>query len=188
MVFGGSQGARVFADLVPPAVERLDPALRARLSIVQQARPEDAPRVRDAYAAAGVSAVVEPFFTDLPARIADAHLVVCRSGASSVSELAVIGRPSILVPLPHAIDNDQKTNALALEAAGGAVMAEQAGLTPDRLAASVADLVGDPARLAAMAEAARRAGRPDAVKRLADLVLTVADGRSPTKTTGPATP
>jgi UDP-N-acetylglucosamine--N-acetylmuramyl-(pentapeptide) pyrophosphoryl-undecaprenol N-acetylglucosamine transferase len=181
LVFGGSQGARVFADLVPSAVATLDPTLAARLSVVQQARPEDVDRVRAAFAAAGVSAEVAPFFADLPERIADAHLVVCRSGASSVSELAVIGRPSILVPLPHAIDNDQKTNALELQRAGGAVMEEQAALTPDRLARLLADVAVDPARLAAMADAARAQGRPDAVKRLADLVLAVADGQAPTQ-------
>jgi UDP-N-acetylglucosamine--N-acetylmuramyl-(pentapeptide) pyrophosphoryl-undecaprenol N-acetylglucosamine transferase len=182
LVFGGSQGARIFADLAPPAVAALDPVLRTRITVVQQARPEDVDRVRGAYAAAGVSAEVSPFFADLPGRIADAHLVLCRSGASSVSELAVIGRPSILVPLPHALDNDQKSNALELERAGGAVMAEQARLTSERLAGLLAGLLADPARLAAMADAARAEGRPDAVKRLADLVLAVADGRAPTKT------
>jgi UDP-N-acetylglucosamine--N-acetylmuramyl-(pentapeptide) pyrophosphoryl-undecaprenol N-acetylglucosamine transferase len=184
LVFGGSQGARVFADLAPPAIAALPADLRRRISVVQQARPEDADRVRDAYATAGVAAEVKPFFADLPARIAEAHLVLCRSGASSVSELAVIGRPSILVPLPHALDNDQKTNALELERAGGAIMAEQASLTPERLAGLLAELMGDPDRLATMAEAARSQGRPDAVARLADLVLAVADGLTPTRTQG----
>jgi UDP-N-acetylglucosamine--N-acetylmuramyl-(pentapeptide) pyrophosphoryl-undecaprenol N-acetylglucosamine transferase len=182
LVFGGSQGARVFADLAPPAIARLPADLRRRIIVVQQARPEDADRVREAHAAAGVAAEVQPFFSDLPVRIADAHLVVCRSGASSVSELAVIGRPSILVPLPYALDNDQKSNAEELERAGGAIMTEQATLTPERLAGLLADLMGDPDRLATMAEAARSQGRPDAVARLADLVLAVADGRTPTRT------
>ncbi len=176
LVFGGSQGARVFSELVPPAVARLAPDLRARLKVVQQARPEDVARVTAAYDGADVPAEIAPFFSDLPERIAAAHLVVCRSGASSVSELAVIGRPSVLVPLPHALDNDQKTNALELERVGGAVMAEQATLDPERLAGLLADLLGDPARLAAMAGAATALGRPDAVSRLADLVLTVAAG------------
>jgi UDP-N-acetylglucosamine--N-acetylmuramyl-(pentapeptide) pyrophosphoryl-undecaprenol N-acetylglucosamine transferase len=176
LVFGGSQGARVFADTVPPAVERLSAALRQRLSIVQQARPEDLDRVSAAYRAAGVEATVAPFFPNLPQRMAEAHLVICRSGASSVSELAVIGRPAILVPLPHALDNDQKTNALELQRVGGAVMIEQGDLSPERLADLLAELAGDPERLGAMAAAARSLARPDAVRRLADLVLHVARG------------
>ncbi|HUG61725.1 MAG TPA: undecaprenyldiphospho-muramoylpentapeptide beta-N-acetylglucosaminyltransferase [Methylomirabilota bacterium] len=177
LVFGGSQGARVFADLVPPVLERLAPDLRARLRLVQQARPEDVERVSTACRAAAVEAVVAPFFADLPERIATAHLVVCRSGASSVTELSVIGRPSILVPLPHALDNDQKTNAVELQKAGGAVMAEQADLSPERLAGLLTELMNDPGRLAGMATAARSFARPDAVDRLADLVLDVAQGR-----------
>lgn len=179
VVFGGSQGARVFGDLLPPAVAGLDPDLRQRLEIVQQARPEDRERVAGAYADLGVAAEVAPFFGDLPARISGAHLVVCRSGASSVSELAVIGRPSILVPLPHALDNDQKTNALELQRAGGAVMAEQATLTPERLGKLLSELMTDPARLAAMAASAKAQGRADAVERLADLVVAVAGGWRP---------
>ena len=97
--------------------------LRARLSIVQQARDEDVARVRDAYARLGVTAEVAPFFADLPARIAAAHLVVSRSGASTVAELAAIGRPAILVPLPHALDQDQLANAGVLAEAGGAIRA-----------------------------------------------------------------
>jgi UDP-N-acetylglucosamine--N-acetylmuramyl-(pentapeptide) pyrophosphoryl-undecaprenol N-acetylglucosamine transferase len=100
LVFGGSQGARVMADIVPAAIERLDPALRARLRVTQQARGEDLPRVQDAYSRLGVTAEVAPFFADLPARIAQAHLVVARSGESTVSELAAIGRTAILVPMP----------------------------------------------------------------------------------------
>src|SRR5205085_8740566 len=106
LVSGGSQGARVMADIVPVAIERLAPELRARLSIVQQARGEDEQRVRETYTRLGVKADVAPFFADLPARIANAHLIISRSGASTVAELAAIGRPAILVPLPHALDQD----------------------------------------------------------------------------------
>jgi UDP-N-acetylglucosamine--N-acetylmuramyl-(pentapeptide) pyrophosphoryl-undecaprenol N-acetylglucosamine transferase len=176
LVFGGSQGARVFADLVPPAVERLDPAVRARLSIVQQTRAEDMERVRAAYDRVGVTAELAPFFTDLPARIAAAHLVVCRSGASTVAELAAIGRPAILVPLPHARDQDQAANAAVLAAAGGGWLVKQADLTPERLAAELARLADRPEELAATAAAARAVGRPDAVERLADLVVRIAAG------------
>lgn len=179
LVFGGSQGARVFADLVPPAIERLDAALRGRLEIVQQARAEDLDRVRAAYRAAGVAAEVEPFFTDLPARMAAAHLVVCRSGASTVAELSAIGRPAILVPLPHARDQDQAANAAVIGAAGGAFVVAQAELPPERLAAEIADLAAHPERLAATAAAARALGRPDAVERLADLVVSIAGSPAP---------
>jgi UDP-N-acetylglucosamine--N-acetylmuramyl-(pentapeptide) pyrophosphoryl-undecaprenol N-acetylglucosamine transferase len=179
MVFGGSQGARVFADLMPPAIEVLPDKVRARLHLVQQVRAEDMDRVGAVYGRLGLDHEIAPFFTDLPERMAKSHLVLSRSGASTVSELTVIGRPSILVPLPIALDNDQKTNALGLEAAGGAIMAEQASLTPERLAGLLAELSDAPERLAAMAAAARAAGRPDAVWRLADLVEHIADGGRP---------
>jgi UDP-N-acetylglucosamine--N-acetylmuramyl-(pentapeptide) pyrophosphoryl-undecaprenol N-acetylglucosamine transferase len=174
LVFGGSQGARFFSDVMPAAVERLDRQIRERLSIVQQCRPEDMERVRSAFDRLGVAAELAPFFADMPERIADAHLVLCRSGASSVSELAVIGRPSILVPLPHALDNDQGRNAEMLAGAGAAWPVAQAELSADRLAALLAELMSDPQRLARAAEAARASGRPDAVARLADLVEHVA--------------
>jgi UDP-N-acetylglucosamine--N-acetylmuramyl-(pentapeptide) pyrophosphoryl-undecaprenol N-acetylglucosamine transferase len=173
LVFGGSQGARVMADIVPAAILRLDPALRARLHIVQQARDEDVQRVRETYASAAISAEVAPFFTDLPARMAASHLVAARSGASTVAELAAIGRPSILVPLPHAIDQDQMANAGVLEQAGGALRIAQDDFTAARLAAEIAKLAAAPRRLGAMATAARSLGRLDAADRLADLVLKV---------------
>jgi UDP-N-acetylglucosamine--N-acetylmuramyl-(pentapeptide) pyrophosphoryl-undecaprenol N-acetylglucosamine transferase len=174
LITGGSQGARVMADVVPPAIEALAPELRARLSIVQQARGEDETRVRDAYTRLGVKAEVAPFFSDLPSRIAGAHLIVSRSGASTVAELAAIGRPSILVPLPHALDQDQLANATVLTNAGGAIVLKQDDFTPVRLAAEIAALVAEPARLSAMAAGAKSVGVPDAAERLADLVLRVA--------------
>jgi UDP-N-acetylglucosamine--N-acetylmuramyl-(pentapeptide) pyrophosphoryl-undecaprenol N-acetylglucosamine transferase len=174
VVFGGSQGARIFADIVPPAIERLDPAIRARLAIVQQARDEDLDRVRQSYARLAVAAEVLPFFSDLPDRIAAAHLVVSRAGASTVAELAAIGRPAILVPLPHALDQDQLANAIVLMKAGGAVLLRQDAFTPDQLAAEIAALAGDARRLGAMAMAARSAGSTDAAGRLADLVVRIA--------------
>ena len=178
-MFGGSQGARVMADVVPPAVELLPPSLRSRLNIVQQARDEDMQRARDTYARLGIDAEVAPFFSDLPARIAATHLVVSRSGASTVAELAAIGRPGVLVPLPHALDNDQLVNASVLEKAGGAMLHRAASdFTPKRLAAEIEGLVAQPDRLSAMADAARRCGAPDAADRLADLVLKVAKLRN----------
>ncbi len=178
LAFGGSQGARVMADVVPPAVERLDDKVRARLWVVQQARSEDIERVRATYARLAVTAEVAPFFHDLPKRIAAAHLVVSRSGASTVAELAALGRPAVLVPLPHALDQDQLANARVLEAAGGAILLRQDAFTPERLAREIAALPGDPARLAAMASGARAAGAPDAADRLADLVMKVAKIRT----------
>ncbi|MGA8613557.1 MAG: undecaprenyldiphospho-muramoylpentapeptide beta-N-acetylglucosaminyltransferase [Xanthobacteraceae bacterium] len=174
LVFGGSQGARIMAEIVPPAIRRLDAGLRGRLAIVQQVREEDLPRVREAYAKLSIWAEVAPFFPDLPARMAACHLVVSRSGASTVAELAAIGRPAILVPLPHALDQDQFANAGVIEAAGGAVRIVQDMFTPQRLADEVAALAGAPQRLQTMAAAARSLGRLDAADRLADLVLAVA--------------
>jgi UDP-N-acetylglucosamine--N-acetylmuramyl-(pentapeptide) pyrophosphoryl-undecaprenol N-acetylglucosamine transferase len=177
LVFGGSQGARVMADIVPAAIELVPMAVRARLHVTQQARDEDCARARTAYERLGVTAEVAPFFRDLPARMAASHIVISRSGASTVAELAAIGRPSFLVPLPHALDQDQRANAGMLERAGGAIMMEQTRFTPDRVAAEIARLAADPEKLAAMAAAARRQGILDAADRLADLVVRV--GRIP---------
>jgi UDP-N-acetylglucosamine--N-acetylmuramyl-(pentapeptide) pyrophosphoryl-undecaprenol N-acetylglucosamine transferase len=174
VVFGGSQGAHVMATIVPAAIERLTSDLRARLRIVQQARTEDIESVRAAYATLGVAAECAPFFPDLPRRVAEAHLVVARSGASTVAELAAIGRPAILVPLPHALDQDQFANAGVLAQAGGAVRIAQRDFTPERLAAEISALAADPARLARMAQSSKSAGTIDAAERLADLVIKVA--------------
>ena len=171
LVFGGSQGAHVMAEIVPAAIERLAPALRARLSVVQQARAEDIDAVRAVYDRLGVTAECAPFFADLPARMATAHLVVSRSGASTVAELSAIGRPAILVPLPHALDQDQFANAGVLADAGGALRIEQRDFTPQRLADEIARLAADPARLARMAQSSKSAGTVDAAERLADLVM-----------------
>ncbi len=178
LVFGGSQGARYFSDAVPPALAGLPQALRGALHVVQQARSEDVDRVTAAYRDAGITAEVAPFFTDLPQRMAASHLVLARAGASSVAELTVIGRPSILVPLPHSLDNDQLQNATRLAESGGAWCIEQKDLGPERLAGEIARLMGDPAALQAAAECAKRQGRPDAVLQLADLVENLADGNA----------
>jgi UDP-N-acetylglucosamine--N-acetylmuramyl-(pentapeptide) pyrophosphoryl-undecaprenol N-acetylglucosamine transferase len=174
LVFGGSQGARIMADIAPPAIELLPVALRANLVIAQQSRAEDIARVRAVYARLGVQAELAPFFSDLPARMAASHLVISRSGASTVAELAAIGRPAILVPLPHALDQDQLANASILEKAGGAIRIDQAAFTPDKLASEIARIAVEPDTLAAMAQRARAAGALDAADRLAELVLRVA--------------
>jgi len=176
LVFGGSQGARFMSELVPPAIAGLPGDVRARLRIVQQCRPEDLDRVAKSYREIGVVAELQPFFRNLPSRIATSHLVVSRSGASTVAELAVIGRPAIMVPLPNALDQDQKANAEVLARAGGGWMIEQRAMTASRLAGEIGELFADQVRLAAVADCARRVGRPDAADRLADLVERVADG------------
>jgi UDP-N-acetylglucosamine--N-acetylmuramyl-(pentapeptide) pyrophosphoryl-undecaprenol N-acetylglucosamine transferase len=176
LVFGGSQGARVMAEVVPAAIRQIEPALWPHLKVTQQARDEDIDEVRKAYAELNVAAEVEPFFPDLPARIAAAHLVISRSGASSVAELAAIGRPAVLVPLPNALDQDQLANAGMLQAAGGALRLTQNEFTAARLASEISGLVAEPQRLAAMAANAKKAGTLDAAERLADLVLKVAKG------------
>jgi UDP-N-acetylglucosamine--N-acetylmuramyl-(pentapeptide) pyrophosphoryl-undecaprenol N-acetylglucosamine transferase len=165
----------VMADIVPPAIEAMAPELRARLHVTQQARGEDEKRVTDVYSRLGVKAEVAPFFSDLPARIAASHLIVSRSGASTVAELAAIGRPAILVPLPGALDQDQLANANVLAQAGGAIVLAQQDFTPERLAHEIAMLAAEPAKLATMAAGAKSAGVLDAADRLADLVLRVAN-------------
>jgi UDP-N-acetylglucosamine--N-acetylmuramyl-(pentapeptide) pyrophosphoryl-undecaprenol N-acetylglucosamine transferase len=179
LAFGGSQGARIMADIVPPAIELVPMAVRARLHVTQQARDEDLERVRSAYARMGVPADVEAFFSDLPRRMAASHLVVSRSGASTVAELAAIGRPAILVPLPHALDQDQRANADMLQRAHGAIMFDQSRFTSERLAGEIARLAAEPDKLVAMAAAARGQGILDAADRLADLVVKVAGIKVP---------
>jgi UDP-N-acetylglucosamine--N-acetylmuramyl-(pentapeptide) pyrophosphoryl-undecaprenol N-acetylglucosamine transferase len=173
-IFGGSQGAQFLSDVVPAAIAMLTRDMQGRLRITQQCRPEDLGRVRQAYELLRVEAELQSFFTDMPKKIAASHLVVSRSGASTCAELAVIARPAIMVPLPHAIDQDQRANAEVLAAAGGGWMIPQADLTPQRLAAELERFARAPDRLAEASAAARSVSRPDAVDRLADLVEKVA--------------
>lgn len=170
LVFGGSQGARYFSDALPPALARLAPDLRRRLSVVQQCREEDLARVGDAYARDGIACELASFFPNLPELMASAHLVIARAGASTVAELTAIGRPSILVPLPHSLDNDQLKNATSIAAGNGAWCFEQSALTADVLAAKLDELCRSPVTLWQAAKAARLQGKPDAAARLADLV------------------
>lgn len=177
LVFGGSQGARVMSEVVPAALEQIDPAARARLRLVQQARAEDLPRVRAVYERLGIDAELAEFFQDLPQRMAASHLVIARSGASTVAELSAIGRPSLLVPLPHALDQDQTANARTLERIGAAWLMRQADFTPSALAGHLTRLIDDPRTLTPMANAAKSAGTLDAAERLADLVEHLGAGR-----------
>jgi len=172
LVTGGSQGAAVLNTIVPAAVALLPETLRARLDVVHQGRDEDAPQVRETYRAAGIEATVQAYFTDLPAQIAAAHMVVARSGASTVAELAVAGRPAILVPLPIATDDHQTDNAQGMAAAGGAIVIAQPQFTADAVAKALTGWLADPKALAAAAAGARSVGYPDAAARLADLVIS----------------
>ncbi|MFW6076510.1 MAG: undecaprenyldiphospho-muramoylpentapeptide beta-N-acetylglucosaminyltransferase [Hyphomicrobiales bacterium] len=168
VVFGGSQGARVFSELVPAAVAELSGAVCRKLEIVQQCRPEDMDRVQAAYDELGVTVELQPFFADMPQRIANAHLVIGRSGASTVAELSAIGRPAVLVPLPSAIDNDQLRNAEAFARNGAGWVMREGTFTASDLAAFLTRIKFADGELAQAAAAARDLGRPDAAERLAD--------------------
>lgn len=170
LVFGGSQGARFFSEVIPQALAALPVALRQRLLVVQQCREEDIESVRRTYAECGIQAKLAAFFTDLPEVMASSHLVIARAGASSVAELTVMGRPSILVPLPHALENDQLQNATRLADAGASWCMEQKDLTAARLSQLLARLMDAPDELVRAAAAAKAMGRADAAGRLADLV------------------
>jgi UDP-N-acetylglucosamine--N-acetylmuramyl-(pentapeptide) pyrophosphoryl-undecaprenol N-acetylglucosamine transferase len=171
LVLGGSQGARILSEVIPAALARLPEALRARIRISQQCRPEDLDGVRRAYDGTGIDATLESFFADVPERLAGAHLVIARAGASTVAELTTLGRPAILVPYPFAIDDHQTANAHAAEDCGGAWLMQQDSFTPETLAARLDSLFTQPEALARTAACARNAGRPDAAEALADLVV-----------------
>ncbi len=177
LVLGGSLGARVLSDVVPAAIAALPETLRARVMVTQQCRAEDLPRVRAAYATSGVVAQLAPFFEDVATRLAQSHLVIARAGASTVAELAVAGRPAILVPLPHAIDDHQSANARALAEAGGAWVVPQPEFTPSALTTLLNTLlIEHDGTVGALMRAATRAatlGRPNAAESLADLVERV---------------
>ncbi|MEQ3644336.1 MAG: undecaprenyldiphospho-muramoylpentapeptide beta-N-acetylglucosaminyltransferase [Paracoccus sp. (in: a-proteobacteria)] len=170
LVIGGSQGARVLSQVVPAAIAALPADLRACLQVSHQARPEDADQVTAAYAAAGIAAEVQPFFTDVPDRIAAAHLVISRSGASSLADITVIGRPAILIPFAAATGDHQTANAQALADAGAAHVHPESVLDADSLTRDIRAILTDPAQATAMAQAALTLARPDAARRLYDLV------------------
>lgn len=179
LIFGGSQGAHFFSEAFPAALPLLPDAMRNRLTVVQQTREEDMEATRAAYETAGIAAHLAPFFRDLPERIANAHLVCSRAGASTVNEMMAIGRPAIFVPLPHALDNDQLENATRLAEKGGGWCFPQSELTPERLARELESLFDAPDRLSAAAEKAKAAATVDAVTRLADFAeaLAAADAK-----------
>ncbi|WP_394356004.1 undecaprenyldiphospho-muramoylpentapeptide beta-N-acetylglucosaminyltransferase [Brytella acorum] len=170
LVWGGSLGARIFSDVAPAALAGLPPALRDRLYVTQQVRAEDLERVRAAYDVAGIEARTAPFFDDVPELLSNAHIVIGRAGGSSVAELTLSGRPSILVPLPIAASDEQSANAASLVEAGAAWMFRQQDFTPEALRARLEDLLPHPDRLLAASRAARSLARPNSAILLADLV------------------
>ncbi|MEO6301087.1 MAG: UDP-N-acetylglucosamine--N-acetylmuramyl-(pentapeptide) pyrophosphoryl-undecaprenol N-acetylglucosamine transferase [Paracoccaceae bacterium] len=179
VVIGGSQGARILSDVVPVAMASLPDDLRQRLRVAHQARAEDQARVIAAYAAAGITAEVEPFFADIPRRLSEAQLVISRSGASSVADISVIGRPSILIPFAAATGDHQTANARGLVDSGAAVLMPEAGLGTATLAAQITAILTAPEKAEQMAAAALAQGRPDATIRLASLVEAIATKDTP---------
>jgi len=177
LVFGGSQGAHFFAEVLPQALLLMPSPFRWRLTIVQQAREEDLAALRESYKEAGIAAHLGAFFRDLPERIATAHLVIARAGASTVAELMAIGRPCLLVPLPYALDNDQLENATRLQEGGGGWCIKQSELTPQRLAKELDRLSTSPELLAAAAAKAKAMAETEAVTKLADLAEELAGAR-----------
>lgn len=170
LVTGGSQGARILSETAPRALAALPEAIRNRLKVQQQSRPETLESARQIYLEAGINAEVAPFFRDMADRLSRAHLVVGRAGASTCSELAVAALPSVLIPLKIAMDDHQTLNARALSDAGAARVIAEDDLTVDSLTAALSDILSDAARLTAMSAAARSVAIPDAAARLADLV------------------
>jgi UDP-N-acetylglucosamine--N-acetylmuramyl-(pentapeptide) pyrophosphoryl-undecaprenol N-acetylglucosamine transferase len=185
LVTGGSQGATILGEIVPRGLGALEPSIRHRLQVVQQCRADDIEAVRATYAEHKIPAELTTYIMDMPAKIAEAHLVIARSGASTIAELTAAGRPAILIPLPSATDDHQTANAREMAKAGGARMIPQPDFTPDTLARQVEALVQDPQALANAASRALSVGRPNAASDLADLVERVANKAAP-MAVGPA--
>jgi UDP-N-acetylglucosamine--N-acetylmuramyl-(pentapeptide) pyrophosphoryl-undecaprenol N-acetylglucosamine transferase len=179
LVFGGSQGARILSDTVPAAVALLPDDLRRHLRVAQQARPEDMDRVTQAYDDMGVRAEVAPFFDDMPRRLSEAQLVIARSGASSVADVCVVGRPAIYIPLAIAIRDEQTANARGPVDAEAAVLIPESRLAPDVLAETIRAILTQPDAALKMANAALSVSVPDATERLVALVedLAASGGR-----------
>lgn len=170
LVTGGSQGARVLSEIVPDGLAMLQPALRSRLQVTQQCRPEDLETVRERYASHGIPAELGTYFEDMASRLADAHLFIGRAGASTIAEITAVGRPAILVPLPIATDDHQAANARELVKAGGARSIRQLSFTAKELAKQIQAMAQHPETLANAAHAAWNCGRPSAARDLADLL------------------
>ncbi|AIT80877.1 undecaprenyldiphospho-muramoylpentapeptide beta-N-acetylglucosaminyltransferase [Novosphingobium pentaromativorans] len=170
LVTGGSQGARVLSQVVPDGLAMLPPALRSRLQVIQQCRPEDIEAVRERYASHGIPAELATYFEDMDERLASAHLFIGRAGASTIAELTAVGRPAILIPLPIATDDHQAANTREIVSAGGARSIRQEGFTGATLAKQIQAMAQHPETLANAAHAAWNCGYPNAARDLADLV------------------
>ena len=179
LVTGGSQGATVLGEVVPEGLGLLHPSLRRRLQIVQQCRPDDIDRVRSRYADLGIPAELMTYIEDMPDKLADAHLVIGRAGASTIAELTAAGRPAILIPFPAATDDHQTANAREMTRAGGARTIQQTNFTPSVLARQIEAMAADPIALNNAAARALSVGRPHAARDLADVVERVGGGLAP---------
>lgn len=174
LVIGGSQGAHIFGEIVPQAIAKLPPAIRGKLHLVQQIKHEQLERISQCYSGLGLASfILADFFEDLPERLAQSHLVISRSGALSVSEIAAIGRPSILIPFPNSHDSEQLYNAHKLEESGAALVIEEKNLDDDQFASSLLTLLRDKEKLKAMALQSKRCAPDDPVQQLANIVLTL---------------
>jgi len=179
LVTGGSQGATILSEIVPAGLALLQPSLRRRLQVVQQCRPDDIERVRQQYAELGIPAELLTYIGDMPEKLADAHLVIGRAGASTIAELTAAGRPAILIPFAAATDDHQTANAREMTAAGGARAIQESNFTSDVLARQIEAMAADPVALNNAAARALSVGRPHAARDLADLVERVGNGVAP---------
>lgn len=175
-IMGGSQGAKVFGDILPLAFSHLPEAQRKRLRIIQQCRQEDIEEVTNAYNNSGITAELKPFYDDVPKRLADAHLFIGRSGSATVSEVTAAGRPAIFVPYPFHKDQQQKRNAELVADMGGAWVMTQEGFTAEALLTRIETFLQNPEILFLAAEKARASGRPDAARKLGNVVTAIAQG------------
>ncbi len=171
LVIGGSQGAQIFSDTVPRAIKLLPRESQQKLFITQQARRQDLQHANDLYAALSCTYELQPFFADIAEKMKQAHLIVSRSGASSVSEILAAGRPSLLVPYPQAMDDHQSYNAMAAAQANAAQMLAQKDFTPERLAQTLSDCLSFQENLHKLAHNAKENGIPDAAQRLLRLAV-----------------
>ena len=185
LVTGGSQGATILGKVVPSGLGMLEPSLRRRLQVVQQCRPDDIEEIRARYAELGIPAELMTYILDMPDKLADAHLVIGRAGASTIAELTAAGRPAILIPFAAATDDHQTANAREMSKAGGARTIPQGEFTPETLARQIEAIAGDPLALSNAAARSLSVGRPHAARDLADLVERVGGGLSPVAV-GPA--
>ena len=173
LITGGSQGAKLFSDVIPSGLKLLPAELKSKLKIAQQCRPDELDAVNKAYEDSGLCVETAPFFTDMPTRLKSAHLLICRGGASSLQEAAAAGRPAVIVPIYRSADAHQLANAKSLAETGGAFIMEEPDFTPERLADKIQELFNDPKTLITASEQIRQRAKPDAAKQLAAAVIDI---------------